>query len=194
MPRLVFHSYSSLVEIHNEGTYRTEQGQLIYQVDTPYKISGRKSTIYRSMPGASSHHGSEQNLAKVAEIEFHQFSPTILRYGDRETSEHELFEGGNGTLDLTYSTRDRPFTAPDGRRYVWVPGASRDAKLYLDGPQMKLVAEHHLAHLGILHTESSHIFEVLPDAEHILDFIFMTYIFIQELARNRRRVQRNDII
>ncbi|KAF8162683.1 hypothetical protein B0H34DRAFT_671857 [Crassisporium funariophilum] len=184
MPRLIFKSDSRFSDVPNKGTYSTEQGQLIYKVDTPFKVSGRTSTIYRSMPTQ----GGGQQLTKIGEIEYHRWSPTKLRYGDKEMSEHEIFEGKSSSQ---YATRDRPFTAPDGRRYIWVMGSSNDVRLFLDGQQKILVAQHHHRHLGVAHDNSPISFEVLPNGEHILDFLFLTYLFVENLQEQRKKHTTN---
>ena len=101
---------STFSDSTNNGTYSTETGQVVYSVISPWSLGSPQTVVYRTvadlpdpLPDAlfnqdgrvlSSGSTRRSGFFKFAEIDFHSWSPTIIRYNGKSYSERELFEEG----------------------------------------------------------------------------------------------------
>ncbi|KAH9483471.1 hypothetical protein JR316_0002939 [Psilocybe cubensis] len=134
------------------------------------------------------------SFRKVAEIEFHAISSTIIRHGGGERKTCDFFKkegwawyGGN-----------RIFTGPDQKQYMWKMGSSISELFLLD---TDISEEHGKAHVPFLvaryhcprHSVPSHekeppCLEIFKAGEHMTELILITFIYIEEMRRQRQKL------
>lgn len=103
--------------------------------------------------------------------------------------------------------RKRTFTGPDGRHYRWdmhhrdvVVGVQLRIlldrvvsflwQLSLDDTSRTVIARHHRATLGIIGKRRSACLEIAPEAEHMLDLIILTFIYVEKLRMDKEARER----
>ncbi|PPQ68237.1 hypothetical protein CVT24_005045 [Panaeolus cyanescens] len=204
MPPLQFLLSSALDSLMDDvdNAVFSVDGKPIYSTNTPLSVSKRITTLQRlhRLSPASSTHAKELEAkgeeppppsydqlfesegtdgVKIGEIEYHEFSPTIFRYEGKTVDEHHMFL--KTSFLNSFLVGDRKFTAPDGRTYVWQVG--------LDGMELGRYHEHDKKtdvvatwsprRFGILHNKPvPPCLEILPEAQHMIDLIFLTFIFV----------------
>jgi hypothetical protein len=145
---------------------------LIYQV----RRTNKTITVYRTYSGSDNH-------TKLAEIEFDKHSPPIIRYDSGRVDREEDFFS-DGDLSSDERLRKRIFRAPDQREYVWKIHDKTELFLRENNRSKTRIAKFHRGHSGILHRSHPYL-EVVPEGEHIVDFIFLTFVFVTSLRRHR---------
>ena len=113
-----------------------------------------------------------------------------------------------GWTALTLGFRKRTFTGPDGRRYRWdmhqrvvVVGVNVWFRLgcvisfvvwqlSVDDASRTEIARYHRATLGIIGKRRSACLDIVPQAEHMLDLIILTFIYVEKLRMDKETRQR----
>ncbi|KAF9522245.1 hypothetical protein CPB83DRAFT_732820, partial [Crepidotus variabilis] len=75
--------------------------------------------------------------------------------------------------------RERIFTGPYGKLYVWKMGSDK-CRLFLKDTEL-LVATFHRKHLGILSKARAASVEIFPQGQHMVDDIVTTFIYMERL-------------
>ncbi|KAF8162631.1 hypothetical protein B0H34DRAFT_651790 [Crassisporium funariophilum] len=199
---LLLLSSDSLLSEH-VGTFKSEEGQVVYDVVSPWKLKGKTTTIYRHQhvndtvtQGSTYRRVSmekarpqdmpsiKEESTKVAEIEFHTYRPSRIRFGGQDLSEHEIFASRGRIVD--HIRTERVFHGTDGKEYVWTMQERTKLSLSLNNDDRTPIAIFHPRGPGILRAESQPVFEVYPEGEHMLDLILVTFIFVQSLRKEHR--------
>ncbi|KAG1732934.1 hypothetical protein EDB19DRAFT_1855240 [Suillus lakei] len=152
-----------------------EQGQVIYKTDTPFRFSGRTTTIQKVKPNDDQSHMRDQ-FDVMGEIEWHIFASSKFRFRGTEVETKE-FIPRRGLWG-----RKRVFTGPDGCPYRWdlqFRVLSRD-----DGSRTE-VARFHRATLGIIGRKRKATLEVSPEVAHMMDTVIMTFIYVEKIRRDK---------
>lgn len=84
------------------AVYSNADGQVLYQVKTPFRISGGTSTITKAIPNNQSktadNHStqidSKERFALLAYIEWHILDPSIFKFGGHEVDVDTYFRYG----------------------------------------------------------------------------------------------------
>jgi len=162
-------------------------GQTIYKTEflTRYGIP-RQITIKRIIPPNSidlatgSEDALRDSFSDVAEIHYEILSSRI-RYNGIEMPTSQFFRTSSFTIHW-----HRAFTGLDGKEYEWELGLS-GCKLYLKDDPRPLVASYHTRNLGIIGEARPSSFEVYPGGQHMVDLIFVTFLFVERVRILRLR-------
>ncbi|TFK20908.1 hypothetical protein FA15DRAFT_673099 [Coprinopsis marcescibilis] len=168
------------------AAYFTEEGAAAYQIcpDPDAGLLDRK-TLIKKMDAQSG------QFLPLAEFELHNLSPDRLRMGGTfdETAD-TIFTREHGT---EFSGDDRLFLGPDNREYRW-RARSRKSELITNDGTGTLVAKFHNKHYEIfscIQEPGPASLEILPLGMQMIDFIMLTYAYVetkrQEYQRARRR-------
>ncbi|KAF9026051.1 hypothetical protein BDZ89DRAFT_1067889 [Hymenopellis radicata] len=82
------------------------------------------------------------------------------------------------------TSRHRKFTAPDGKEYKWILGANRP-KLITNDDSHTPVALYHRRRFGLFRAKRQAYLEVLPQAEHMLDTVVITFVYVEKIRRQK---------
>jgi hypothetical protein len=166
------------------------EGQIIYKTEYLRRYGlPRQITIKRILPSNSTdlEIGSEDamrdSFSDLAEIHYKIFSSSRIRYNGTEVPTSVFFRKGG--FGLTSMGRNRVFTGPDGKEYEWELRSS-SCKLYLKEVPRPLVATYHTRHFGIIGEARPASLEIFPEGEHMVDLIFVTFIFIEKLRMQKK--------
>jgi len=167
-------------------TFRNMEGQIIYKTEflTHYGIP-RQITIKRIIPPNSidlatgSEDALRDSFSDLAEIYYEVLSSRI-RYNGTEMSTSQFFRKSG------FMGRHRVFTGLDGKEYEWElrPNA---CNLYLKDDSRPLVASYHPRTYGIIGEARPSSFEIHPEGQHMVDLIFVTFIFVERLRIQRKK-------
>jgi len=168
-------------------TFPNTEGQIIYKTEylTRFGIVPRQITIKRIVPsnGFDLEIGSEDafrdSFTDLAEIHYEILSSRI-RYNGTEMATSDFFRKSG------FLGRDRVFTGPDGKEYEWELKTTV-CKLYLKDAPRALVASYHPRSFGIIRDAHPSSFEIFPEGQHMVDLIFVTFIFVDKLRMQRNR-------
>ncbi|KAG2110580.1 uncharacterized protein F5147DRAFT_574421 [Suillus discolor] len=163
-----------------------EQGQAIYKTDTPFRLGTRTTTIQKIKPNDNRDHMHDQ-FDVLGEIEWHTFVSSKFRFHGTEVNTEE-FIPKRGLWD-----RKRVFTGPDGRPYRW-DLKSRVVVLSRDDTPRTEVARSHRATLGIIGRKRKAKLEVSPEVAHMMDTVIMTFIYVEQLRRNKEQAARSAAV
>jgi len=164
-----------------------EHGLPVFESNTPFRVGARKTTITQAIMqkgGEGGTDGSTEAIVGTIEWDFQWFDSSKFTIGGTEI-ESNVFLPSRGILGRTHT-----FTGPDGCSYKWVMYMTEVA-LWLDDRSETEVARYHRATLGINGKRKSAFLEVAPQAEHILDFVIFTFIYVEKLRMDRER-RRQD--
>ncbi|KJA19140.1 hypothetical protein HYPSUDRAFT_44609 [Hypholoma sublateritium FD-334 SS-4] len=132
---------------------------------------------------------ADAGLAKIAEIELHTISSTIIRHLGNEWKTSDFFR----KEDWSWYGSDRIFKGVDGKEYKWKMGSTVCELFLIDGDPKE---EHGKAHVLLLvarfNAQSSPMqapssLEIFPAGSDMEDWILITFVYI-ELLRNGRRL------
>ncbi|KAG9312378.1 hypothetical protein JVU11DRAFT_6755 [Chiua virens] len=186
--------------------FTDERGLPVFKSTTPFRLGVRTTTISRQATPDESP-GMDPDLIEVAgRIDWHCFGSSIFTIGGT-TLESNVFLPRHG-----FFGRKRTFTGQDGRRYRW-DMHSRDvvvslylADFWLDGhihmfiSQLSLddssrtqIARYHRASLGIIGKRRHATLEIAPQAEHMLDLVILTFIYVEKLRMDKENRQRQQM-
>ncbi|KDQ23063.1 hypothetical protein PLEOSDRAFT_1068135 [Pleurotus ostreatus PC15] len=170
-------------------TLALEDGQAIYKITTPFKVTGRVTTILRVVPSAKDKHDDadldarlQDKFAHLAEIEWQYIKSSRLRFRGDDIDTGTLFR----KFGLGPYGRHRAFTAPDGREYVWKMGMWA-SELYVNDGSDTTVACFHGSSIGFLSPTRDAYLEIYPEGRHIKDVIVMTFIYVEKLRRDKKQ-------
>ncbi|TFK63745.1 hypothetical protein BDN72DRAFT_775555, partial [Pluteus cervinus] len=169
---------------HLNATYITEDNTPLYRVEMPHHFTGGTATVKKLIPdfdeGHTGQHDRNDRYAHLGQVEFHMIESSVIHYGGEEwkTSQHFTKEGKVWRWSVL--GRDRKFTGPDGKEYVWILGLA-NCKLVLNDEEQSVVARLHVERQGILHRPSSAKFEITELGTAIQDVIFMTFVYIEKI-------------
>ncbi|KIJ92579.1 hypothetical protein K443DRAFT_685168 [Laccaria amethystina LaAM-08-1] len=145
---------------------------------SPWKMLGRKISVQKIIPNASEE-DLQDRFAPLGEVEYKQFTPSRIRYGGEELLTSEYFRKTKGWGDLG---KGRVFTAPDGKEYTW--------KLGIRVPELVTKEERPVAvcrrgRIGVVREARPPSLEILPDGEHMIDLIVVTFVYTEKLRTDR---------
>ncbi|KAG1815445.1 hypothetical protein EV424DRAFT_1348440 [Suillus variegatus] len=141
-----------------------EQGQAIYKTATPSRLVGtRTTTIQKIKPNDNQDHMRDQ-FDVLGEIEWHTFVSSKFRSHGTEVKT-DVFIPKRGLWG-----RKRVFTGPDGRPYRW------------DLTSRVVV--------GILGRKRKATLEVSPEVAHMMDTVIMTFIYVEQLRKDKEEASR----
>ncbi|KAF9231076.1 hypothetical protein BU15DRAFT_56593 [Melanogaster broomeanus] len=140
------------------AVFTNEYGQAVVVSDTPFRFGMRTTTISRqkTSPGRFQ---MNDHFEMVGQIDWHCWGSSIFRLGGREL-ESNVFLPRHG-----FFGSKRTFTGPDGRRYRW------------DMYHRVVVMSTSLT-LGIIGKKTKASLEIAPQAEHMLDLVILTFIYV----------------
>ncbi|KIJ61071.1 hypothetical protein HYDPIDRAFT_42854 [Hydnomerulius pinastri MD-312] len=164
------------------AVFTDEAGQAIFVSDTPFRFGMPKTTIsrHRTSPGRFE---MNDHFEVVGQIDWHMFGSSIFRIGGREL-ESSVFLPRHGIFG-----RKRTFVGPDGRNYRW-DMHSRVVVLSADDHSRTEIARFHRATLGIIGRRRKACLEIADQAEHILDLIILTFIYVEKVRMDKETRQR----
>ncbi|KAF9026036.1 hypothetical protein BDZ89DRAFT_953299 [Hymenopellis radicata] len=160
-------------------TFTSSDGVVLYKTHTPFRlVGGRSTTISRALRDIPTRDGAENALrfAHLAQIDWKIGAPTILRFGGQEIKARSyLIKDGWG---------HRKFTGLDGKEYKWILGANRP----------KAIALYHRQRFGVFHAKRQAYLEVLPQAEHMLDTVVMTFVYVEKIRRQKEDAAKSQLV
>ncbi|KAG6372429.1 hypothetical protein JVT61DRAFT_7526 [Boletus reticuloceps] len=160
--------------------FTDEHGLPMYKSTTPFRLGVRSTTISRHVASESR---IEDPIEVVGRIDWHCFGSSIFTIGGMRL-ESSVFLPRHGLFG-----KKRTFTGPDGRRYRW-DMYRRDVVLSVDDASRTEIARYHRATLGIIGKRRSASLEIAPHAEHMLDLIVLTFIYVEKLRMDKERQRR----
>ncbi|KIM49873.1 hypothetical protein M413DRAFT_439002 [Hebeloma cylindrosporum] len=168
-----------------DSTYRTQEGQVIYKVESATPILGaRTMKISKIIPSFSDREAqrSRDSFAHLATIEYHTIRSSRIRMGGLDVATNDYFrrEGWG----LTTLGRDRVFTGPDGREYLWKLG-ERSCKLFLNDSAKTPVARFHRRRLGIIGAARPASLEIFTAGKDMVDLIVVTGVYMEKLRKDK---------
>ncbi|TFK24618.1 hypothetical protein FA15DRAFT_687387 [Coprinopsis marcescibilis] len=170
--------------------YCTEEGQVIYKVDSPWKLVNRSATIDKIMPNnpeldnANSEPIMQDQFTRIAKVDYRAIEPSSKITFQNTTKRVDSFFR-KGKMNWKGHGSDRMFTAPDGKEYRWVLGSLK-SELFLNDEAKTPVAKYHLKHYGIIKDVRPASLEIFPSGEHIVDHIIVTFVYLEKLRKERQ--------
>ncbi|TFK24651.1 hypothetical protein FA15DRAFT_669378 [Coprinopsis marcescibilis] len=172
------------------ASFSTSEGQVLYRSECPWALGTRTATIYKVIPsevtpvvGGIS---MQDQFSKIGEVKFHLLSSSKITIGTNNYTSSTLFRRSG--INLLGLGSDRVFTGPDGREYRWVM-RQRKSELYL-GDGNTLVAKYHFSHSGLIKEARPSSLEITAQGEHMIDWIIVTFVYIEKLRKDRERRNR----
>ncbi|ESK83750.1 hypothetical protein Moror_2091 [Moniliophthora roreri MCA 2997] len=122
----------------------------------------------------------------LAQIDWRFFASSKFRFGNGgEITAKEFFKKeGWGPYG-----RHRVFIAKDGREYRWNLGLVR-SELFLKDSAKTPVAKFHRKSSRVVGKSRPAYLEIFPAGEHMVDEIFVTFIYIEKLRKEKERAAR----
>jgi len=156
-----------------------EHGLPVFKSDTPFRVGTRTTTVTRAIMQTAGERGTDgPTEAVVGSIEWHWFGSSKFTIRGMELKSNVFFPS-QGILERT-----RTFIGPDGRPYKWVMYMSEVALWLDDGSEIE-IARYHKAELGIFGKRKSAFLEIAPRVEHMLDYVVLTFIYVEKLRMDR---------
>ncbi|EAU80774.1 hypothetical protein CC1G_04884 [Coprinopsis cinerea okayama7 len=173
------------------ANYCTEEGQVIYKVESPFKLVGRKATIDKIVPndtpeGAQGEPDMQDRFTRIGLVEFNTVTSSKITWENVIHDTSKFFRKES----MGWLGRDRIFTGPDGKEYRWLLRNSKP-ELVLNDDERTLVAKYHQKHHGVVQDPRPASLEILPPGEHMVDLIIVTLVYIELLRRNRERAAKS---
>ncbi|KAF8957749.1 hypothetical protein BDZ97DRAFT_1706486 [Flammula alnicola] len=160
----------------SNSSYCTQDGKVVYKVlrlweEPPPTLDDYNKAASESELGAG--------LTKIAEIDFHTISSTIIHHMGNNWKASDFFRKEG----WSWYGRDRIFTGPDGKEYAWKMGPTV-SELFLVPTDPKaehtLVARFRTPHVGIIHETRLPSLEIFPAGEDMVDLILTTFIYNED--------------
>ncbi|TFK20099.1 hypothetical protein FA15DRAFT_682689 [Coprinopsis marcescibilis] len=151
--------------------YCTEEGQVLYKVDSPWKLVNRTATIDKIVPNSTDSASEDaepvmqDQFTRIVQIDFRAIEP----------SSTITFQDITQRVDSFFRKGKINWKAPDEQEYKWVMGRLK-CELFLNDDARTPVAKYHLKHHGIIY----------PPGEHIVDHIIVTFVYLEKLRRDRQ--------
>ncbi|EEB95319.1 hypothetical protein MPER_05725 [Moniliophthora perniciosa FA553] len=122
----------------------------------------------------------------LAQIDWRFFASSRFRFGNGgEITAKEIFKKeGWGPYG-----RHRVFTAKDGKEYRWNLGLVR-SELFLKDSAKTPVAKFNRKSFRVVGKSRPAYLEIFPAGEHMVDEIFVTFIYIEKLRKEKERAAR----
>ncbi|KAK1229415.1 hypothetical protein PQX77_007535 [Marasmius sp. AFHP31] len=117
----------------------------------------------------------------LAEIDWRRFTSSKFRFGDGfEVMAKDFYrKEGWGPYG-----RHRVFTAKDGREYKWLQHSFHSELITNDGNKTTL-AKSARKGFGLIGKAHPGYLEIFPSGEHMVDEIFVTFIYVEKLRKNK---------
>ncbi|TRM57147.1 hypothetical protein BD626DRAFT_635107 [Schizophyllum amplum] len=201
-----------------DSAYHDETGRTLYRVATPVPLAGRTTFVARVLSHDGRLAGGEEEMpwyTVMTEKEIRDADDRIARYG--QSARLSLGpEGGKryacfGRIDqgdrITirgvehsqnilftkkgwgYYGRNRIFNGPDRREYKWKMDKG-GCTLTLVDKSKQCVARYHPVHYDVYGDADAAYLEILPPADVMLDFVLITFVFIEDKRMRRERLLR----
>ncbi|KAI9567866.1 hypothetical protein HD554DRAFT_2104178 [Boletus coccyginus] len=156
--------------------FTDEHGLPVFKSDTPFSLGFRTTTISRQTSNTT----MEDPIEVMGRINWRYFGSSIFTIGGTRL-ESNAFLPRHGF----FGTK-RTFTGPDGHHYRW-DMHTRDVTLSLDDASQTEIARYHRATLGIIGKRRSAYLEIAPQAEHMLDLVILTFIYVEKLRMDKEK-------
>ncbi|KAM6493987.1 hypothetical protein JOM56_010348 [Amanita muscaria] len=121
----------------------------------------------------------KDRFSHLAEIKFHDFTSSILRFGGHEQQTSHFFT----SKGFGYYGHNRVFTGPDGLEYQWSLGIRVPELVRLDSVKTP-IARFHRRRLGVLKKRRPASLEIFPEGTHMVDLILITFVYIQKIRND----------
>ncbi|KAF8888289.1 hypothetical protein BD779DRAFT_1672370 [Infundibulicybe gibba] len=162
------------------ATYTNEMGQAIYKVDTPNQFSRKLvATIRRIVPsGVQGDTNMRDQFGHLAQVEWHTLSSSTIRMSGEEIRTKDFFK----MLKWGWAGSDA-FTAPDGKEYKWKIGLARHP--FYERFNRDTGGE--VSPKELYHSPPPASLEISPAGEHIMDMIFVTFIYMEMIRKDQEK-------
>lgn len=163
--------------------YTNESGEAIYKVTTPQVLTGRTSTISRVLPSdltGGDHDGQDNRFGHLATIRYY-VGKADINFGGEEINTNEHFNKA-GLL-----WRDKSCTGPDGKAYKWRIRRYWGCEFCREDDDETVIARFLDRTLGVIGPARQASLEIFPAGEEIMDYIFVTFIFVEKIRRDRKK-------
>ncbi|ESK91644.1 hypothetical protein Moror_10690 [Moniliophthora roreri MCA 2997] len=129
-----------------------------------------------------------QTFEYLAQIDWRFFTSSKFRFGDgMEVMSKDFFrKEGWGPYG-----RHRVFTAKDGKEYKWLLGWWESELILNDGSKTQ-VAKFNRKSFGVIGKASPAYLEIFPPGEHMVDEIFVTFVYIEKLRKEKERAAKHN--
>lgn len=162
------------------ATYTNEEGQAIYKTSTPWRSLGKRVIIDRI-----THNPTNVELKDhLAEVQYNLFTSSRIKYGGEDWSTSRYFRNTEGQGALGSG---KFFTAPDGKRYIWKMGIRVPELVMGDGSNRRVASYHRRRHNDPQPTS----LEILPEGEHMVDLILVTFMYVEKIRKDRENQGRS---
>ncbi|KAK7040293.1 hypothetical protein VNI00_009761 [Paramarasmius palmivorus] len=173
-----------------------EQDNLIEMQDDTSSIDLEKKTDWEednadaetlvNEPGSSALASLSSGFEYLAQIDWKFFASSKFRFGNgSEIQTKEFFrKEGWGPYG-----RHRVFKAKDGKEYKWNLGLVR-SELFMKDAAKTPVAKFHRKCIRMFGKSVPAYLEIFPAGEHMADEIFVTFIYIEKLRKEKERAAR----
>ncbi|KAF8061763.1 hypothetical protein FPV67DRAFT_1422285 [Lyophyllum atratum] len=137
----------------------------------------------------------QDKFARLVEIEHRVLGSSVMRFGGYEYQTKDYFRKEGFSL-----SRNRVRTASDGREYEWLLRSMKSEALILATPSFsqlvtndseeKTIAKTRRRSLGILGPAGPGCLEIQPEGEHIIQEIFITFIYVEKYRKEKERTSK----
>ncbi|KAF8652784.1 hypothetical protein AX16_004176 [Volvariella volvacea WC 439] len=180
---------------HLSADYTNEAGELLYRARKNSQLWTTTTNISKRIPPTAPHLSSgsrrvgegkrtrvhdqvQDQFAHLAQVYFRQYGSDKIVMGGQKFYVSSFFRKEG----LSWGGRDRIFTGPDGKEYRWILGYW-EPKLVLNDRSKAVVAVFHKEVFGFFHNPENVYLEIMPNGEHMIDLILITFIYIEELRK-----------
>ncbi|KAI5993958.1 hypothetical protein EDD15DRAFT_2263594 [Pisolithus albus] len=146
-----------------------EQGQQLYTISTSGLLNS-KTTVIR--------HDQRRGDNIIGVITWRTYRDTTIWF---EATRSEV--AAKSLLPSRLFSSSRAFTAPDGKTYEWNMWKT-NCVLEVQGTNLQLV-KYHRRNVGIMSPSHPPYLEISPSVYHILDFVLITFIYVERMSRRR---------
>ncbi|KAF8123566.1 hypothetical protein EV363DRAFT_1455362 [Boletus edulis] len=160
------------------AVFTNESGQVLYKTTHPHHIGMGTTTIHKIKPNDDPMDMRDQ-FDVMGEIEWHLIGSSTFRLNDQEMQSNE-FLPSRGILG-----RRRTFTGPDGCPYGWNMVFTKAVVLSRDDESRAELARYHKGSLGIVGPKHKPRLDVDPAAEHMLDLIVLTFVYVEKIRTDK---------
>ncbi|PPQ99179.1 hypothetical protein CVT24_009270 [Panaeolus cyanescens] len=168
-----------------DGIWTTHEGQELYRTIDPWT----SSTVTIERATAS---GPNATYSTLATLRFRDFHSDVLKFGGNEYKEGDFFRKGpmftSSMKDFFNWGRDRIFTGPDNVEYAWkLRKHAVELHLNDDSKTPKVIATFHpkkSSLMGLRRGEPAYL-EIMPEGQHMIDLIFITFIYAEKIRYDR---------
>jgi len=118
-------------------------------------------------------------FAHLAEIKFNEIMSSVIRYHGEEYETNKLFT----KKEMGWYGRHRAFAGPDGLQYQWNLGIRVPELIRRDAARTP-VARFHRRRVGVFRKARRASLEIFPEGMHMVDFILITFVYIQKIRND----------